>query len=185
MSHRICPWWLGPLLASPLRRLLYKPEEMLSGYIESGMTVLDVGCGMGFFSLPIAGMVGTTGKVICIDLQEKMIDGLKKRAVKAGVSDRIDARICKTDKLDLEDMSGRVDFVLACALMHEVPDKERLLNEIFRVMKKGGRILISEPSGHVGSKDFEHTVQSASNAGFAEIGRPAMRRSRTVLMIRE
>jgi ubiquinone/menaquinone biosynthesis C-methylase UbiE len=69
--HRICPWWIGYILANPLRRLLQKPEEILRPYIKKGMNVLDIGCGMGFFSLPIARMVGDTGKVVCVDFKKK------------------------------------------------------------------------------------------------------------------
>ena len=99
MSHRVCPWWLGYLLASPLRRLLQDPEEIVSPHVREGMTVLDIGCGMGFFSLPLAELVGETGKVVCIDLQGKMIEGLIKRAVKANLEKRIDARICRQNSL--------------------------------------------------------------------------------------
>ena len=80
MSHGVCPWWLGYLLASPLRRLLQDPVEIVKPYAEEGMTVLDVGCGMGFFSLPLANLVGEKGRVVCIDLQDKMIKGLLGRA---------------------------------------------------------------------------------------------------------
>ena len=182
MGHRICPWWMGPLLASPLRRFLYSPEDLLVAYVEKGMTVLDIGCGMGFFSLPLARMVGSTGKVLCVDLQEKMIKGLVRRAIKAGLTDRIDARLCRKDKLDLDDFTGGIDFALACAIMHEVPDKDRLLSEIYKTMKKEGRLLISEPSGHVGAAEFERTVQIAQKAGFEAVGRPEIRRSRTILL---
>jgi ubiquinone/menaquinone biosynthesis C-methylase UbiE len=184
MGHRICPWWLGPLLASPLRRFLYNPENLLSSYVYKGMTALDIGCGMGFFSLPLARMVGLAGKVICVDLQEKMIRGLEKRAVKAGLSDIIDVRLCRKDKLDLDDFAGKIDFALACAIMHEVPDKDRFLSEIYKTMKKDGQLLISEPSGHVGTAEFESTVQIAQAAGFQPVDRPEMRRSRTVLLRR-
>jgi SAM-dependent methyltransferase len=182
MSHRICPWWLGPLLASPLRRFLYSPEKLLSPYVDEGMTALDIGCGMGFFSLPLARMVGPTGKVVCVDLQEKMLNGLVKRAMQAGLFDRIDARLCRKDALQLDDLAGRIDFALACAIMHEVPDKSRLLSEICKTMKKDGRLLIIEPSGHVGTAEFDNTVQIAQTEGFEPVDRPDMRRSRAVLL---
>ena len=83
MSKRVCPWWLGYLLASPLRRLLQDPDEIVRPYVAEGMIVLDVGSGMGFFSLPLAEMVGEIGKVVAIDLQEEMIKGLVQRAKKA------------------------------------------------------------------------------------------------------
>ena len=73
MGNRVCPWWLGYMLASPLRRLLYDPQEILRPYIREGMNVLDLGCGMGFFSLPAARMVGKTGKVVRVDLQGRFL----------------------------------------------------------------------------------------------------------------
>ncbi len=69
MSNRVCPWWLGYLLVSPLRRLFQDPTEIVRPYAGEGMTVLDVGCGMGFFSLPMARLVGDRGRVVCVDLQ--------------------------------------------------------------------------------------------------------------------
>ena len=87
VSHGVCPWWLGYLLASPLRRLLQDPVEIVKPYVEEGMTVLDVGCGMGFFSLPLANLVGEKGRVVCIDLQEKMIKGLLREG-EEGWTDR-------------------------------------------------------------------------------------------------
>ncbi len=66
--HGVCPWYLGYLLASPLRRLLENPERMLRPYVRPGMTVLEPGSGMGFFSLPLARLVGAEGRVVCVDL---------------------------------------------------------------------------------------------------------------------
>jgi 2-polyprenyl-3-methyl-5-hydroxy-6-metoxy-1,4-benzoquinol methylase len=64
VSHRDCPWWLGYLLASPLRRLLQRPEEILRPYVSEDMHALGVGCGMGFFSLPLARFGCISGKVV-------------------------------------------------------------------------------------------------------------------------
>ena len=180
--HRVCPWWIGYLLVSPLRRLLYDPEKILRPYIREGMNVLDIGCGMGFFSLPIARLVGETGTVLCIDLQEKMIKGLIRRSKKAGLSDRIDPRICQQDSLEVADIAGKIEFALAFALVHEVPDKERLLSEICDTMKQTGRLLITEPRGHVSKKDFDRTVSSAQRVGFEVISDLAIRRSYAILL---
>ncbi|MEW6584722.1 MAG: class I SAM-dependent methyltransferase [Nitrospirota bacterium] len=182
LHDRVCPWWLGYLLASPLRRFLQDPEEILKPYIKEGMSVIDVGCGMGFFSLPIAGMVGERGRVVCIDLQEKMIRGLIKRAEKAGLSGRIEPRTCPNDSLNVDDLSGKIDFVLAFALVHEVPDKERLFSEIHCTMNEPGKLLVVEPKGHVSRKDFEKTVSIALNAGFKVIRNIDIKRSYAVLL---
>lgn len=182
MQHRVCPWWLGYFLAGPLRRLFNDPEKTLAPYVREGMTTLDVGCGMGFFSLPLARMVGTTGKVICIDLQDKMINGLLKRAGKSGLSGIIDARVCAKDHLPLNDAAAKVDFALAFALIHEVPDKDRLFAEIYTSLKHGARFLIAEPGGHVRKKEFEETVATALKAGFEDLERPDIRRSHAALL---
>ena len=182
MSHRVCPWWLGYLLASPLRRLLQDPEAILRPYVREGMGVLDVGCGMGFFSLPLAKLVGATGRVVCVDLQEKMIEGLVRRAEKAGLSGRIDARISDKRSLELSDSTGKIDFVLLFALVHEVPDKERLFSEVYAAMKQTGKLLLAEPTGHVSKTDFEKTVSIAQSAGFEILRDLEIRRSRAVLL---
>ena len=73
MSLHVCPFWVGYLLLSPVRKLLTNPDRILEPYIRSGMTVLDAGTAMGFFSLPIARLVGESGHVVCVDLQERMV----------------------------------------------------------------------------------------------------------------
>ena len=126
MAEHVCPVWIGYLLASPLRKLFQNPDKILSPWVREGMTVLDVGCAMGFFTLPLARMVGPSGKVVCIDLQEKMIQALSRRARKADLLDRIDARICPSDSLGLADLNGQIDFTLLMAVVHEVPDPSSL-----------------------------------------------------------
>ncbi len=182
MSDRVCPWWLGYLLASPVRRLLQNPEEILGPYVREGMSVLDVGCGMGFFSIPLAKLIGRTGRVVCVDLQEKMIKGLIRRAAKAGMSERIDPRVCSQDSLGLRDIAGRIDFALLFALAHEVPGKERLFSEILAAMKPAGRLLLAEPRGHVSKTDFEKTVFIAQRAGLEALQNLEIRRSRALLL---
>lgn len=89
MSEHIFPWWLAYTFDNPLRRLLHKPERIVESYVTEGMTVLDVGCGMGFFSIGFAKLVGSQGVVIAVDVQQKMLNTLRERAEKAGVSDRL------------------------------------------------------------------------------------------------
>jgi ubiquinone/menaquinone biosynthesis C-methylase UbiE len=182
LSHRVCPWWLGYLLASPVRRILQDPEAIMRPYVGEGMHVLDVGCGMGFFSLPLAELAGETGKVICVDLQEKMIRGLLRRAEKAGLSGRIDARVADQNSLKLSDLAATIDFALLFALVHEVSDKERLFSEISAAMKPTGKVLLAEPAGHVSKTEFEKTVSLAQSAGFEGLQHPQIRRSHAVLL---
>jgi len=182
MSHRVCPWWLGYLLASPLRRLLQKPEEIVRPYVAEGMSVLDVGCGMGFFSLPLTVLVGRTGRVVCVDLQEKMIKGLIARAERAGLAGRIDPRVCGPNSLGVGDLAGAVDFAIVFALVHEVADRERLFSEIYAAMKQTGVVLLAEPRGHVSESEFGKTLALAHHAGFEVQRSLEIRRSRAVLL---
>jgi ubiquinone/menaquinone biosynthesis C-methylase UbiE len=165
-----------------LRQFLYSPEDILKPHIREGMNVLDVGCGTGFFSLPIARIVGETGRVVCVDLQTRTIKCLVRRSKKAGLSDRIDARICQKNSLVLNDIAGKIDFVLAFAVVHEVPDKERLLSEIRNTMKEGGKLLIAEPKAHVSKTDFDKTIFIARSVGFEVINDLAIRRSYAMLL---
>lgn len=163
---RICPWWIGYFLISPLRRLLQNPEAILIPHVKEGMTVLEVGPGMGFFSLSLARLVGRKGSVICVDVQERMLDKLKKRAEKAGLADRIATILASENSLHLDDYGGKVDFSLAFAVAHEVPDQKGLFGQINRAMKHEGVLLLSEPKGHVSDEEFEVTLGHATANGF-------------------
>ncbi len=182
MGERVCPVWVGYLLASPIRKLFQDPEKVLGPHVEEGMKVLDIGCAMGFFSLPLARMVGSHGKVICVDVQEKMIESLKKRSEKAGLSSRIEKRICDHNSLGLDDLKEEIDFAFASAVVHEVPDAPDLFSEIYDALKPAGKFLVIEPKGHVSEKDFGITVSLAEQNGFKVINSPRIARSRVVLL---
>jgi ubiquinone/menaquinone biosynthesis C-methylase UbiE len=182
MAERVCPWWVGYLLVSPIRRWFEKPEEVLGSHLESGATALDVGSGMGYFSLPMAELVGPSGRVICVDLQERMIQSLRRRAARAGVSERIETRVCSAGSLGIGDLEGEVDFALAYAVVHEVPDAAGFLAEIGEALAPGGRLLIAEPRGHVSAEALEATTAEAQKAGLSLIDRPDIKRSRSVLL---
>jgi ubiquinone/menaquinone biosynthesis C-methylase UbiE len=182
MAHGVCPWYIGYLLASPIRRLIQKPEEILSPHLKEGMKVLEIGPGMGFFSIPMAIMVGEKGKVVCVDLQDKMINGVKKRAKKAGVLGRINARVCPADTLQILDLAGTIDIVVLFAVIHEMPDQRRLFEELYPAIKKGGRVLIAEPTGHVTGEAFKVTLSIASEIGFRQIESPVIKRSLTAVL---
>ena len=182
MKFDICPVWIGYLLANPLRKLIQDPAKILSPYLKPGMMALDIGPGMGFFSLPMADMVGAQGKVICVDLQEGMLRHLEKRAQKAGVASRIETRACRENSLCLSDVNGKIDFALAFAMVHEVPDAARLLNELAAALKSGGRLLISEPSGHVSAQHFEQTIALAKQHGLSVVETSTIRGGRSVLL---
>jgi ubiquinone/menaquinone biosynthesis C-methylase UbiE len=154
---------VGYLLVSPLRRLLENPEKLLSPFVRQGMTVVDYGCAMGFFTLPMARMVGLHGKVIAVDIQEKMLIRLKRRAERAGLLDRIQP----TRPEDVEKLKdGVVDFAAAIHVVHELTEPQAFFREMRRVLKPGGKLLVVEPTFHVGQVDFEASIKHAVTAGF-------------------
>lgn len=184
MADHVCPVWVGRLMANPIRKLLQSPDKILARYVGEGMTALDVGCAMGFFSLPIARMVGPSGKVVCVDLQAEMLSRLEERAAKAGLSERIETRRCPAGALGVSDLEGRVDFALAFAMVHETPDPAGLLRELAACLVPGGRLLVAEPRGHVDEGAFGQTLTLAAEAGLELVERPAVRMSHAALFSR-
>lgn len=174
MPHRVCPHWVGYLLASPIRRLIHKPERILEPFVSEGMTALDVGPGMGFFSLPLAKMVGPKGTVVCVDVQEKMVESLQKRVDATAMADRIITRVCGPTSLNLDDFAGRIDFALAFAVVHEMPDIPGFFAEIRKALKPEGQCMIAEPKGHVPDRDFDATLIAASEKGLSIVARPVI-----------
>jgi ubiquinone/menaquinone biosynthesis C-methylase UbiE len=184
MAHRICPWWLGYLLASPIRRLWHDPHSIVEPFVTAGSLVLEPGCGMGFFTLEMARLAGPAGRIVAVDVQEKMIAGLQRRARRAGVIDRIETRLAGPGGLGVDDLSGKVDFALAFAVIHEFPDVPHFFSEAFRALRTGGRILVAEPKGHVQPDEFRGMMQCATRAGFLVQDGPDISRSRTALLVR-
>jgi SAM-dependent methyltransferase len=181
----VCPWWLGRLLASPVRRLFESPERLLGPHVKPGMTVLEPGCGMGFFSLPMALLVGPEGRVICVDVQPRMIEGLRRRARRARLLDRIEASVCASGDLGLSRWSGRIDLAVAIHTVHEVGDARGFLEQVAAALRPGGTLLLLEPRGHVAREAFEATLNTAESVGFVERARPAARRKLAAVLVKE
>jgi ubiquinone/menaquinone biosynthesis C-methylase UbiE len=172
LKDEVCPWWLIWTFDNPVRKLLQKPEEILSGLINEGDTAVDIGCGIGYFTIPIAHMVGENGRVIAVDLQEKMLNGMEKRAVKNGVRDRITPHKCSTQSLGVD---AKADFILAFYMVHEVPDQAHLFKEISLMLKPHGKLLVVEPGMHVKKQAFEETLKIARSSGLEIVSRPLYR----------
>jgi ubiquinone/menaquinone biosynthesis C-methylase UbiE len=180
-NERVCPWWYAYLFDHPLRRLIQKPEKILGGFVQPGQTVLDIGCGMGFFSLGMARLVGEKGRVISVDLQKKMLDALERRAKRAGLGSRIELHQCQPDRIGI---STQVDFALTFWMVHEVPDKKAFLTEVHSLLKPCGHYLLVEPRMHVAAPAFQRTVEIACATGLKLCAEPAISLSRSVLFLK-
>ena len=182
MTHRVCPFWVGYLLINPFRKLFERPNTLLGPFVQEGMIVFEPGCGMGFFTLPLARMVGPKGRVIAADIQPKMLSALSRRAQKAGLSDRIELRLIQENGLGVKDMSGKVDVAVALHVVHEVPDQASFFIEIRQSLKQSGKLLFIEPKGHVSQDQFAASVAVAENAGFVSEALPEKTGGRVALL---
>jgi ubiquinone/menaquinone biosynthesis C-methylase UbiE len=182
MAHRVCPVWIGYLLASPLRRLWQDPKAILRPYAREGAVVLEPGPGMGFFTLELAEAVGARGRVVAVDVQPRMLVALRRRADRKGLASRIDAREVKGEHLPVDDLKETVDFVLLFAMVHEVPNQAVFWGDIAGTLKLGGKTLIAEPAGHVNKEAFAATLEEARRAGLVAEAGPRIARTHTALL---
>jgi ubiquinone/menaquinone biosynthesis C-methylase UbiE len=178
-DDRVCPWWLIWTFDNPLRRHFQDPEKIVGPFLRPGMTVADIGCGMGYFTIAMARLAGETGTILAVDIQQKMLDMLRKRAVRAGVADRIRPVRAAEDDIAVK---HPVDFVLAFWMVHEVKDIPRFFRQISSILNKGGSVLYVEPRLHVSHRRFQEIIGHARQAGFRVADAPPVRFSRAALL---
>jgi len=177
-TKRVCPRWLCFTFDNPLRKIVHDPIAILSPYIQQGDTAIDIGPGMGYFTIPLAELVGSKGSLIAIDIQQKMLSALMARAHKKGLSDRIKTHLAGPDSIGFNE---KANFILAFWMMHEVPDQHRFLSEIRNLMKPAGLFLLVEPVIHVSKKNFTLAIETAKELGFVIKKSPKIRMSQSVL----
>jgi ubiquinone/menaquinone biosynthesis C-methylase UbiE len=184
MADHVCPPFIGRLLLSPLRKLVENPKKIFTPFVKEGMTVLEPGCAMGFFTLPLARMVGPEGKVVAVDIQTEMLTTLERRARRKGLIDRIDVRQADEVGLGVADLAESVDLCTVFHVAHEVPDRNRFLDEISRTLKAGARLLLIEPGWHVSEEDFMVSLAAAEKANLRKIDSPHVQGPRKALFER-
>jgi len=178
-SNRVCPVKRAGSLDNRIRRWVQNPKKILKPYIETGMTVLDIGCGPGFFSIDMARMVGKSGRVIASDLQEGMLQKLRDKIQGTELEERLTLHKCEQNKIGLSDS---VDFILVFYMFHEVPNQQEFLDEIRSILKPKGKVLIEEPPFHVSKSAFEEIIKKAQNLGFTLVERPKVFLSKTAIL---
>jgi ubiquinone/menaquinone biosynthesis C-methylase UbiE len=178
MSLHTCPSCFSFTLDNFLRKKLHDPFAILRGLIRTGDTVLDIGCGPGYFTVPMAQMAGETGMVIAVDLQKKMLDRMSDRAMRTGLLDRIRAVQCTTDDIMV---SEKADFILTFWMVHEVRDTGNFFRQIAAAMKQDSRYLLVEPKFHVTGKKYREILELAGKAGLKTRGEPAVSISRSTI----
>lgn len=169
MRTHVCPWWLAYTFDNPLRKMFHDPQKIFAPYLHEGMRAADLGCGMGYFSIAMAKIVGESGKVLSVDIQPEMLDVLRERAEKEGVAKCIATHLCDAQSLGVNE---KVDFALAFWMVHETPDVSAFLRQVHGILEASGRLLLAEPKIHVTSVEFEETVAMATASGFRIVDSP-------------
>jgi ubiquinone/menaquinone biosynthesis C-methylase UbiE len=141
VAHKFHPGNMARL-ESEERRRRQPPERLLAAIgVSAGMRVADVGCGPGFYTLPLSHAVGPSGTVHALDLEEAMLARVRERAAAEGLANVVAAR-SEESRLPLGD--GSVDLVLLANVLHEAADRVAFLREARRVLAPGGRLAVVE-----------------------------------------
>ena len=175
---KVCSVERAGALDLSLRKLVNNPHKILKRYIKEGMKVMDLGCGPGFFTIEMAKMVGKNGKVTAADLQKGMLDIVRKKVTDQNLQNIVEFHNCPVDKIGL---SETFDFILVFYMLHEVPDQSAFINELFSLIKPGGRVLIAEPRFHVTKEDFDNSIKDFKNIGFEITEEPKIFFSRSIV----
>ncbi len=139
--HKFDPAKLHRLI-SPERGVWLHPQKVLEKLALSPMLkVVDFGSGPGYFTLPIAERVRSRGSVFALDVEPAMLDALMQRATAAGLSNIF---AVLTDARNIPIVDEMIDRVLISLVLHEVPERSRLLSEAWRILKPQGQVVIVE-----------------------------------------
>jgi 2-polyprenyl-3-methyl-5-hydroxy-6-metoxy-1,4-benzoquinol methylase len=168
-GKHVCPSWLCFTFDNPLRKIFQDPCKILLPYISPGDTVVDIGPGKGYFTIPMCKLAGSEGRVIAVDIQERMLRDVQQRASKAGLAANLTTNLGKPDDFCLD---VKADFVLAFWMVHEVPGCRRFFMNVKEIMKREAFFLIAEPLFHVTKRGFNNTLKIAQEGGFKIVDRP-------------
>ncbi len=187
-SRIICPASGAAGLDNWVRRKLQNPREIFTPFVREGMTVLEVGCGPGFFTPDIARLAGRSGRVVAADVQQAMLDklGAKIRKIRdrdeSDPATRIELRLAGKDSLNLPDLAGAADLISVFWMAHEVPDHPAFFRELRTLQKPGGRLLVVEPKFHVSGASFAAMEAVILALGWRVAERPVISFSRSLLL---
>jgi len=165
------PAFIGRLLDSGYRRRIQPPAQLIerSG-IKKGMHVLDLGCGSGAFTPFIARVVGQKGRVYALDIQADMLKQLENKLSKPENRDIKNIKLIEGNAYELPFDNGSLDLVNMVTVLQEIPDRNRALQEVKRVLKPGGFLAVTELFPDPDYPWKSTTVKLGSGAGLVVDG---------------
>ena len=165
------PAFIGRLLDSGYRRRIQPPAQLIerSG-IKKGMSVLDLGCGSGAFTPFIARVVGQKGRVYALDIQADMLKQLEKKLSRPENKDIKNIKLIGGNAYELPFEDDSIDLVNMVTVLQEIPDRNRALQEVKRVLKPGGFLAVTELFPDPDYPWKSTTVKLGSGAGLVVDG---------------
>ncbi len=157
------PWQAALLLDNPLRRRFLSPSKTVQQIgVEEGMKVLELGPGPGFFTAEVSRRVGW-GRLYCLDIQPELIAKLREKTVREGLEN---VALMVGDGTALPFAENSLDLAFLVAVLGEIPDKDGALRELYRVLRRGGVLSISEMLPDPDYSLKRTTIARAGKAGF-------------------
>lgn len=139
MAHKFNPAHKNKL-DNEWRRQVLPPKATLENLgLVSGDIVADIGCGIGYFTIPAAEIVSPNSKIYALDTSKEMLAEVERRAKTAGISN---ITVIETGEYDLKLPDEAVNFVLMVTVIHEIIDKEKFLMQAYRILKPSGRLVV-------------------------------------------
>jgi len=129
-------------LDSPKRREMLPTRTILTKIgLKEGDVFADIGCGIGYFSIPAADVIGPKGIVYALDVQAEMLEELDKKIKENKINN---IRTIITDKYDFKLEDDSVSYAFICTVLHEIDDGVAFINETKRILAAGGKIAVVE-----------------------------------------
>jgi len=165
LQPRPCPCSLAAWLDAPGRRLVAGAERVLGDFgIGPGQTVVEIGPGTGFYSVEAARRIGSSGRLLCVDLQRQMLEVARGRADAAGL--RAHFVVANATALPLR--SDLADHVFLVTVLGEISERPHALAEMKRVLRRGGRLSVCEQFPDPDFVTRASLRKELSAAGFVE-----------------